>query len=125
MRALVLTAAAVTAGLAAWVLASAAGPAHPAQQGRPTARASASPAGPRLADVNQAALAGQPVGAVLRQLRQLGLQVRLAWQFSDQQAAGTVVSVQPGGQLAPGATVLVTAAVSPRRHGHHGHLHGG
>ena len=125
MRALVLTAAAVTAGLAAWVLAGGAGPAHPAQQDRPAARASASPAGPRLADVNQAALAGQPVGAVLRQLRQLGLQVRLAWQFSDQQAPGTVVSVQPSGQLAPGTTVLVTGAVSPRHHGHHGHQHGG
>ena len=125
MRALVLTAAAVTAGLAAWVLASGTGPAHPAQQDRPAARASASPAGPRLAGVNQAALAGQPVGAVLRQLRQLGLQVRLAWQFSGQQAPGTVVSVQPSGQLVPGTTVLVTGAVSPRHHGHHGHQHGG
>ncbi len=127
LRALVVAAAAVTAGLAAWVLAGGAGTALPARPGRPAASPSASPAAPRLAAVNQAALAGQPVGAVLQQLRQLGLHVQLARQYSDQQAPGTVISVQPSGQLTPGTTVVVTGAVSPGHHDHHGdgHGHGG
>ncbi len=123
-RALVVTAAVVTAGLAAWVLVGGAGPAPPVQQSRPAAPPSASPAAPRLAAVNQGALAGQPVDAVVQQLRQLGLHVQLAWQYSDQQDPGTVISVQPSGQLTPGTTVVVTGAVSPFHH-HHGHGHGG
>ena len=119
-----VTAAVVTAGLAAWVLVGGAGPAPPVQQSRPAAPPSASPAAPRLAAVNQGALAGQPVDAVVQQLRQLGLHVQLAWQYSDQQDPGTVISVQPSGQLTPGTTVVVTGAVSPFHH-HHGHGHGG
>ena len=119
--ALALTAATAAAGLAAWVLAGGAGTVHPARQARPAATASTSLARPRLADVNQAALAGQPVGAVLRQLRQLGLRAQPAWQYSDQQAPGTVLSVQPTGQLTPGTRVVVTGAVSPHHHDHHDH----
>jgi beta-lactam-binding protein with PASTA domain len=67
----------------------------------------------RTVDVNQAALAGQPVGPVVRQLRQLGLQPEVTWVTTTQQPPGTVISVQPSGQLSPGSTVTVTAAQRP------------
>jgi len=67
--------------------------------------------------VNDGPLVGQPVGTVSDHLRQLGLHPRVAWIASDQQDPGTVVSVQPTGQLPAGATVLVTAVAQPG-HGH-------
>jgi hypothetical protein len=108
---------AVAAVLAGWVLASRGGPAHPAaHQATPVTSA---PAAPRLAQVSPAALAGQPLPAVRRQLRQEGLHVRVAWQPNGHQQAGTVLSVQPAGQLPAGTTVVVTAALPPPGH-HHG-----
>jgi len=76
----------------------------------------------RLAQVSAAALAGQPLPAVREQLRHEGLHVRVAWQHNSDQQAGTVLSVQPAGQLPAGTTVLVTAALPPPGH-HHGHDH--
>jgi hypothetical protein len=70
--------------------------------------------------VNDGPLVGQPVSTVSEQLRQLGLHPRVAWITSDQQDPGTVVSVQPAGQLPAGSTVLVTAVA---QHGD-GHGHG-
>lgn len=113
------TAVAASAVLAGWLLASRGGPAHPAvRQTTPTPVTSA-PAAPRLAQVSPAALAGQPLPAVRRQLRQEGLHVRVAWQHNGHQRPGTVLSVQPAGQVPTGTTVVVTAALPPPGH-HHG-----
>ncbi len=104
--------AAVVAGLAIWLAASGSGgPAsspshHPAATAHPATAA-------RTVDVNQAALAGQPVGPVVGQLRQLGLRPKVTWVTTTQQPPGTVISVQPAGQLPPGSTVTVTAAQRP------------
>jgi hypothetical protein len=71
----------------------------------------------RMVEVNGGSLTGQPIGAVHRQLRQLGLVVRVSWQPSDQQPGGTVLSVQPGGLVPAGSTVTVTAALQAHRNG--------
>ena len=115
---LVAAAAAVTAGLAGWLLAGGTTAARPKPHQASPAPASAPPAAPRLAEVNPAALAGLPVTAVRRQLRQLGLRVQVTWVRNGHQQAGTVISVQPAGRLPPGTTVEVTGALAPP--GHHG-----
>jgi serine/threonine-protein kinase len=117
--ALAWAAVAMTTGLAGWLLANAfsgASPAHPA--GPATAPAASSTPAARTITVDDGPLVGRPAGKVRQQLRLLGLQPRVAWTPSDQQAPGMVVSVQPTGQLRAGAPVLVTAARP--RHGHHG-----
>ena len=112
---------AVVASLAVWALASRSGGAPPAGQRNSPPSSSSMTAGPQVT-VNTAALLGQPVWPVVRQLRQMGLVVDIRWRQSDGQHPGTVVSVHPGGKLAPGATVVVTGA---SRHDHgHGHDHG-
>ncbi len=111
----------VTAGLGGWLLA---GGLSPTASHRPAAAgpaATQAPAG--TVAVSSDALVGQPVRAVRRQLHQLGLRVQVNWQPTDQQAPATVVSVQPAGQVAPGSTIVLTAALPPA--GHHGHDHGG
>ena len=70
-----------------------------------------------MVGVNGPSLAGQPVDTVAQQLRELGLVVRVLWQPSDQQEPGTVVSVQPSGQVAAGSQVVVTGALKPHGHG--------
>ncbi len=117
----VAAAVAMAAVLAGWLLAGHGGPARPGAHRATTAPVSSSPASPRLAQVSPAALAGQPLPAVRRQLRHEGLHVRVAWQPNGHQQPGTVLSVQPAGQLPPGTTVLVTAALPPpgHRRGHH------
>jgi beta-lactam-binding protein with PASTA domain len=77
---------------------------------------SASPAAPRLAEVNQATLIGRPVSAVSRQLRQLGLRVQVIWRHNGHQQPGTVISVQPTGRRPAGTTVTVTGALAPPGH---------
>jgi hypothetical protein len=65
---------------------------------------------------------------VMRQLRRLGLNPRLAWAINGGQRPGTVVSVRPGGRVPPGSTVIVYAARQPPGHqgnGHGQHGHGG
>ncbi|HEY2508871.1 MAG TPA: protein kinase [Streptosporangiaceae bacterium] len=113
----------VAVALVGWLIASASAPTPPAgHPAGPTASASA-PVG-RLAEVSNSALAGQPVDAVRTQLRQLGLHVQVIWQRSDHQQPGTVISVQPTGNLAAGTTVVVIGAIAA--HGHGGHDgHGG
>lgn len=83
---------------------------HPAAPSRTSAAATV--------EVNAASLEGQPVGAVRRLLQQLGLAVRVLWQPSDQDP-GTVLSVQPSGQVPAGSVITVTAASH-----HHGHGNG-
>jgi serine/threonine-protein kinase len=64
----------------------------------------------RMVEVNGNQLAGQPVGAVRRRLRQLGLSVRVLWLPSGQRREGIVLSVQPSGRVAAGSLITVTAA---------------
>jgi serine/threonine-protein kinase len=113
---------ALVAGLAGWL--AAAGSGTPATQGRHPAAPAPRTSAARTAEVNAGALAGQPVSAVVRQLRQLGLQPQVIWLATAQQPPGTVVSVQPAGQVPAGSAVTVAAALQP--HGHPGgHDHGG
>lgn len=67
-----------------------------------------------MIQVNGSSLRGQPVSAVVRQLHQLGLVVRVLWRPSGQQAPGMVLSVRPLGQVTVGSLVEVTGALQPR-----------
>jgi eukaryotic-like serine/threonine-protein kinase len=94
----------------------------------PSSQAGPSTPAAQLASVNGGSLIGQPVHDVLRQLHQLGLQVRVLWQPSDQQPPGTVTSVSPVGRVPVGSLVTVTAVPQdngPGHHDHHGHGGGG
>jgi serine/threonine-protein kinase len=73
----------------------------------------------RTVEVSASSLVGQQVSDVRRQLQQLGLGVRVMWQPS-QQDPGTVLSVQPSGQVPAGSTITVTAARATH-HDRHGH----
>ncbi len=84
-------------------------------------RSHGSKAAARTVTVDAAALLGQPVSAVVSQLRQLGLQVVMAWQPGHDQKPGTVLSVQPSGNVLAGTTVVVTAT---QPNGDHHHDHG-
>ena len=105
---LAVAAAMTAAGLAGWQvgLSGAAAP-HGAADTRHAAGQA-----PPMVLVSSASLAGQRVGAVLADLRSLGLQPRMAWVPSPR-PAGTVLSVQPSGTLPPGTVVLVTVAAQP------------
>ena len=76
----------------------------------------------RTVGVHPGSFTGEPVTMALRQLRRLGLAVRVRWLRTSQQPAGTVVSVWPGGQDPAGSMVTVTGALPPRQPGgeHHG-----
>ena len=65
-----------------------------------------------------AALQGQPADAVLGQLRHAGLRPRLTRVPDGHLRPGTVISVQPAGQVPVGTAVTVTAAAAPPGHGH-------
>ena len=76
----------------------------------------------RTVEVSASSLVGQQVSEARRQLQQLGLGVGVVWQPSDQDP-GTVLAVQPSGQVPAGSTITVTAAV-PAHHDRHGHGNG-
>jgi eukaryotic-like serine/threonine-protein kinase len=126
--ALAVAACALVASLAGWLIASLAGTTAP--QARPPGRHPSAPAA-RTVSVNATALIGQPVRAVVRELRNRGLHVQVSWLPAHGARPGTVVAVQPGGKLRPGTLVHVTAARWARHHprghgdGHDGHGHGG
>jgi len=113
---------AVVAGLAGWLLAGAfgAGPGQP-QPGGPLPAASTPGAAARTptapaahsVEVNADALAGRQASVVRQQLRQLGLRPRVVGAVRGSQAPGTVISVQPSGQVPVGSIVTVTAARPP------------
>jgi beta-lactam-binding protein with PASTA domain len=63
--------------------------------------------------VNADALAGQQAMAVMRQLRHMGLRPRVVRAVRGGQVPGTVISVQPSGQVPAGSIVTVTAARPP------------
>ncbi len=104
---LALAVVAMAAGLAG-ALAGSLAPA-PKRQAHPAATARAH----MTVRVDARALTGQPASVVVARLRQLGLRPRLRWQHNGKQAPGTVVSIRPAGQLAPGSIVTVTAAAPP------------
>ena len=66
-----------------------------------------------LVDVRASSLIGLPVTAVDRELRRLGLVVRVRWQPTALEPAGTVISVEPGGRVPAGSAVVVTGALQP------------
>jgi hypothetical protein len=70
--------------------------------------------------VDGAALVGQPVGVVTRQLRRLGLPFHLGWRYTGRPAPGTVLALRPTGRVPVGTMVYVTVAARPP-----GHRHGG
>jgi hypothetical protein len=112
-------AAAGVVGLAVWLVAGLSG-ATPSSANSPATGPATGPSAPavRLVAVQSDALTGQPAGAVLRQLRRLGLRPHVVLATTDQQPPGTVMSVQPGGQVPAGSIVTVTVAV--QSHHHHG-----
>ena len=117
----------LVASLAGWLLAAVftAGPAQH-QPGTPhdAGRTPGIPA-VRTVAVNAGALVGQRAGLVVQRLRQLGLRPHVVWAVNGGREPGTVISVQPSGQLAAGSTVTVTAALRPPGHRDgHGHDHG-
>ena len=67
----------------------------------------------RSVEVNADALAGQQASVVSQQLRQMGLRPRVVGAVRGGQAPGTVISVQPSGQVPAGSIVTVTAARPP------------
>lgn len=127
-RAALAVTAAVAAGLAGWLLISLSGTPHPAAHRAGSAPA-AHPQAARTVEVNAAALAGRPASAVRQRLHQLGLHPRVLWVPARGRPAGTVLSVQPSGQVPAGSTVTVTAALPLSGHGHggggNGHHRGG
>jgi eukaryotic-like serine/threonine-protein kinase len=113
---LAVAGAAVVAGLAGWLLAGVFGAGPPGSPPPSAARPASAPAA-RTVEVNAGALAGQRASAVSHRLRQLGLRPRVVGAVRGGQAPGTVISVQPSGQLPAGSTVTVTTAVQPPGHG--------
>jgi eukaryotic-like serine/threonine-protein kinase len=86
-------------------------PAKPAAASSP--RASTHPPVRKTVVVAAPSLVGKPATAVRSELRKLGLKPRLVKSVTTAQAAGLVVSVQPGGRLPLGSVVTVTEAVAP------------
>ena len=127
-RGVALAVALVVAGVTGWLLVGTIG-ATPSATPHAARRTPATQAA-RTVEVNADALTGQPVGAVGRQLRQLGLHPHVVWATNDTQAPGTVISIQPSGAVPVGSAIRVTAARAPPGHRHdhshdHGHGHGG
>ena len=105
--------------LAGWLVVSAVGGSAPPRAAAPPASPAASTQEPPTVTVNAAALVGRPVGAVRQQLADRGLRPRVVRSVTGGQRPGTVVSVQPGGRVAVGSVITVTAAVAPPGHRHH------
>jgi serine/threonine-protein kinase len=121
--ALAVAAVAVIAGLAGWLLAAALAAPRPGQHVAAGPSVSARTTPPDMVEVDQRALAGQPVSVVRRQLARLGLRVRVQWRPGGRQPPGTVLSVQPGGRVPAGSVIAVIAAFRAPGHDHHGHDH--
>ncbi|HEY5989828.1 MAG TPA: protein kinase [Streptosporangiaceae bacterium] len=111
----IAVAAALTAGLAGWLLAWVFHPATAKGQAaaQPTPSATAAL---RMIRVDGAALTGRPVHEVRRQLSERGLIVRVVWRRDGQRPPGVVVSVQPTGSVPAGSLVLLTGSVRPPGH---------
>jgi eukaryotic-like serine/threonine-protein kinase len=122
---LAIAAASIVAALAGWLLngvTSAAAPTVP-PAAPSTAFSTSSGSAADMVTVDSKALIGHPVGTVTDMLRSLGLLPKISWAEQSGQSPdpGTVVSVQPSGQVPTGSIVTVTAV-----QGHdHGNGHGG
>jgi eukaryotic-like serine/threonine-protein kinase len=103
--------AAALAALAAVGVLGVLGQLGPHRPATPSAGAPSPKAAAATVEVSAKSLIGQPVRAVAARLGRLGLRVRVHWEVTDQQLPGRVVSVQPGGLLAPGSVVTVTGAL--------------
>jgi len=92
-------------------------PGHPAQAGRPASSATAGHAARSAVSVRtvgvSTSLLGRPASAVRRELRGLGLVVRVQQQPDAQAAPGSVVRIYPTGQVRVGSVVQLTAATRP------------
>jgi eukaryotic-like serine/threonine-protein kinase len=122
--ALAVGAASVVAGLIGWVVSGATSPGGAAPTPAPTSSAPVQTHSALTVAVQSDALAGEPVDVAVQQLRSLGLRPTVTWvQGSDQSGRGTVVSVQPSGQVPIGSVVTVTAL--QRHHGGDGQSQGG
>jgi eukaryotic-like serine/threonine-protein kinase len=115
--ALAIAVASVAAGLVGWLVSASTAADRPPPAAPAASHAASKPSSPAVSTVtvNAAALVGQPVRYVADTLRSLGLQPQVSWvpPGSDQGAGpGTVVSVQPSGQVPAGSTVTVTAIES-------------
>jgi serine/threonine-protein kinase len=120
---LAVAAGAATAAQAGWLITTTPGSAPPSRLAGTQTAGPTAPAAP-MVTVDEAALAGQPADRVLRQLRQAGLRPALAQMPDGRLPPGTVISVQPAGQVPAGSAVTVTAASASSGH-RHGHGHGG
>ena len=114
----------LVAGLAGWLLAGVFTAGSAQQPGTPHAARTPGTPAVRTVAVDAGALAGQRAGLVVRRLRQLGLRPHVVWAVNGGKEPGTVISVQPSGQVPVGSTVTVTAALRPPGH-RHGDGHGG
>jgi hypothetical protein len=115
----------LAAGLLGWLLATAGShppqgsPAqgHPAQAGHPATSAAAGHPARSAVSVRtvgvSTSLLGRPVSVVRRELRGLGLVVRVQPQPDAQAAPGSVVRIYPTGQVPVGSVVRLTAATRP------------
>jgi serine/threonine-protein kinase len=70
-------------------------------------------------EVRPGPLIGLPVTMAEHRLHQQGLSVQIVWRRSNDQPAGTVLSVQPAGRLTVGSLVTLTVARAAR-HGQRG-----
>jgi serine/threonine-protein kinase len=70
----------------------------------------AAPNGARMVEIDGARLRGQAVPVVRRELRRLGLIVRVRWRLDDKVPPGIVLSVQPAGRVPARSVVVVTGA---------------
>jgi eukaryotic-like serine/threonine-protein kinase len=122
---LAIAVASTVAGLAGWLVSGVTSAAVPPPAPAASSPPISTPSGvaPGMVAVDASALLGQPVGAVRDVLRNLGLLPKVSWiaQSDQSQQAGTVVSVQPSGQVPAGSIVIITAV-----RGHdHGNGNGG
>lgn len=110
--------------------------APPRAMAQPPATAPPTMASVSTVEVSGETLTGQPVAAAVRQLRRLGLTVRVLWRESEGQAPSTVLDVQPAGRRPVGSLVTVIGAFRPTGHRNqagndprpapgHGHGNGG
>jgi hypothetical protein len=70
----------------------------------------AAPNGARMVEIDGARLRGQAVPVVRRELRRLGLIVRVRWRLDDRVPPGIVLAVQPTGRVPARSVVVVTGA---------------
>jgi len=126
---LAVAAVAVVAAVGGWIVAHDVSAATPTQGSGTSSHSPATgsghqaqtPAAPvdNTIDVNGQGLIGLPVSQAVQQVRQLGLTAQVVLIPSLDQRPGTVLSVDPSGQVQPGSTVTLDTAVSPLRQRHH------